>query len=179
MGRLGIVMLALACSAPAQASIGARIARRASHLVGQDSLAIARDDCSGFVELVYRNEHVPLDGSSEELRRIAARRHALRFRRGRPGDLVFFRNTTGSREGITHVGIVDSVARDGEATFVHRTNSGVVRSRLDLRRPRIERDARGRVHNDILRRAHRGSRARLTGELFAGFAAADRLARRH
>ncbi len=158
-------------------SVGRRIAREASRFVGADSLAIARDDCSGFVELVYRRAHVPLAGSSQELRRIAARRHALRFHRARPGDLVFFRDTIEGRRGITHVGIVDSIAPDGASTFVHRSGTGVVRSRLDLRRPHTARDARGRLRNDILRRAGRGARARLSGELFAGFASADRLAR--
>ena len=173
MWKLSILLLALAC--PAAASVGDRIARQASRLVGAGPLAIDHDDCSGFVELVYRRERVPLRGSAEELRRVAASRHALRFRRMRPGDLVFFRNTT-SRKGITHVGIVESVAPGGEATFVHRTKSGVVRSHLDLRRPDLERDLRGRVHNDVLRRARRGARARLTGELFAGFADAGRMA---
>jgi hypothetical protein len=62
------------------------------------------------------------------------------------------------------VGIVDSV-RGGEVVFVHRTSSGIVRSRLDLRRPH------SRIHNDVLRKAPRG----LTGELVAGFAEPDRL----
>lgn len=159
----------------AQASVGQRIARRASRLVGAESLHIAHDDCSGFVELVYRREHVPLEGSSRELRRIAARRHALRFRHPHPGDLIFFRDTVAGLRGITHVGIVESIARDGEITFVHRSNGGVVRSRIDLRRRSTGRDAQGQVHNDVLRD---GPRPRLTGELFAGFAAADRLAAR-
>jgi cell wall-associated NlpC family hydrolase len=202
MGRLAIALLALTAASGARAatnshsggadshsaraahsrsgprsSVGRRIAREASRLVGADSLRINHDDCSGFVELVYRRAHVQLDGSSQELRRIAARRHALRFGRARPGDLVFFHDTIEGRHGITHVGIIEAVARDGAATFVHRASEGVVRSRLDLRRPHTGLDARGRRRNDILRRADRGSRARLSGELFAGFASADRLAR--
>ncbi len=158
-------------------SVGGRIARAASRFVGARSLPIGRDDCSGFVENIYGHAQVPLDGSSQELYRTAARRHALRRGRASPGDLVFFRDTIAGRRGITHVGIVDSVARDGEATFVHRAGEGVVRSRLDLRRPHTGLDSRGSVHNDILRRARGGVRARLSGELFAGFASAGRLAR--
>lgn len=158
-------------------SVGRRIAHEASRFVGADSLDIDHDDCSGFVELVYGRAHVPLDGSSQELRRIAARRHALRFHRALPGDLVFFRDTTFGKRGITHVGIVDTVAPDGAATFVHRAGTGVVRSRLDLHRPHTGLDKSGRRRNDILRRARSGARARLSGELFAGFASADRLAR--
>jgi len=56
--------------------------------------------------------------------------------------------------------------RGSEVKFVHRTGSGIVRSRLDLQRPH----ARGR--NDVLRRAPRRA---LTGELLAGFAAPDPL----
>lgn len=176
-GRIAI--LALSVSAAAQASVGSRIAQRATRMVGARSVGVAHDDCSGFVEWIYRREHVQLEGSSEDLRRIAARKHALRRSgRARPGDLVFFRSTIPGRTGITHVGIVESVSRTGEATFVHRARAGVVRSRLDLRRPRLERDGLGHVHNDILRRAGPGGRARLSGELFAGFADADRLARR-
>ena len=63
------------------------------------------------------------------------------------------------------VGIVDSV-RGPEVTFVHRTRSGIVRSRLDLRRPHA------RARNDVLRRSPRRA---LTGELLAGFAAPDPL----
>ena len=169
---------AVARSAAARTpSVGRRIAREASRFVGARRGAPDRDDCSGFVELIYRRAHVPLDGSSDELRRIAARRHALRFGRAHRGDLVFFRDTIEGQRGITHVGIIDTVARDGAATFVHRAGSGVVRSRLDLHRPHTGLDARGRLHNDILRRARGGSRAKLSAELFAGFASADRLAR--
>src|SRR5258708_22368936 len=81
----------------------------------------------------------------------------------RPGDLVFFRNTT-ARRGFTHVGIVES-ARGGEIAFVHRAGGGIVRSRLDLRRPHQP------AHNDFIKRS--GPRPRLARELVAGFASPD------
>jgi hypothetical protein len=76
------------------------------------------------------------------------------------------------------VGVVEKVARDGTITFVHRGSKGVARARMNLRHPTLHR-ARGGgvVANDYLRRASRGSRAYLTGELFAGFASPGPLAR--
>jgi cell wall-associated NlpC family hydrolase len=184
---LAALLIALAAGG-AQAGVDARIGHRAARFVGLRSLhQVVRsypDDCSGFVELVAAREGLALRGSSSDLQRLALRRHALRRRAARRGDLVFFRNTwdrdrNGSTagEGITHVGIVDSVSPSGAVTFVHRARSGIIRSRLDLRRPRLRRDARGKVHNDVLRRAGGGEPPALAGELFAGFAAPRQLAR--
>jgi hypothetical protein len=150
------------------ASLGAQLAQRADAFVGGPSPA-ARDDCSGFVTAISGAQRIDLlalperpgeNGVANIYRRARAAR-ALR-RTPRPGDLVFFRNTY--RPGLSHIGIVDSV-RGSEVVFVHRTSSGIVRSRLDLRRPH------SRAHNDVLRKAPRG----LTGELVAGFAEPDRL----
>ena len=154
--------------------LGARLAGHAQAATGLRSVRelsrSANDDCSGFVRTIYAREGVSLSGLPPRpgengvsyLHRLAQARRALR-RRPSPGDLVFFRNTY--RRGFSHVGIVESV-RGSEVKFVHRTGSGIVRSRLDLRRPH----ARGR--NDVLRR---GPRRALTGELLVGFAAPDPL----
>lgn len=144
-------------------TLGDRIADRA-HMVRTAS------DCSSFARAVYASEGIDLralparpgENGVTNIHRLARARRALR-RAPEPGDLVFFRDTT-SRGGLTHIGIVDHV--DGvTATFVHRTNHGIVRSRLDLRHPR------SRKTNDVLRKSPR----RLTGELVAGFASPDRL----
>lgn len=153
--------------------LGPRLAERARDAAGLASVhqlaRTANDDCSGFVRTIYEREGVRLDAVPPRpgengvsyLHRVAAARRALRHR-PRPGDLVFFRNTY--RKGLSHVGIVDSV-RGSEVTFVHRAGAGIVRSRLDLRRPHA------RARNDVLRKAPRA----LTGELLAGFAAPDPL----
>ena len=156
-------------------ALGTRIAERAHEAAGLSSVhQLARganDDCSGFARLIYQREGVDLttlparpgENGVSNIRRFAAARRALR-RTPRPGDLVFFRNTT-ARRGFTHVGIVDSV-RYPEVTFVHRAGRGIVRSRLDLLHPRR------RESNDFIKR---GSRPRLAGELVAGFAKPDAL----
>jgi cell wall-associated NlpC family hydrolase len=154
--------------------LGSRLAEHAHSAAGLRSVRqlsrTATDDCSGFVRTIFAREGVdltalpprPRENGVSWLHRVARERRALR-RVPRPGDLVFFRDTY--RPGLSHVGIVDSV-RGPEVTFVHRTRGGIVRSRLDLRRPH----ARGR--NDVLRRSPRRA---LTGELLAGFAAPDPL----
>jgi cell wall-associated NlpC family hydrolase len=154
--------------------LGSRLADRAHDALGLSSVRqlsrAANDDCSGFVRTIYGSEGVDLaavppragENGVTYIHRVAAARRALR-RHPRRGDLVFFRDTY--RKGLSHVGIVDSV-RGSEVTFVHRAGKGIVRSRLDLRRPHA------RARNDVLRR---GPRPALTGELLAGFAAPDPL----
>lgn len=156
--------------------LGARLAERAQSATGLRSVRqlsrSATDDCSGFVRTIYAREGVDLtvlpakpgENGVSSIHRLALARRALR-RTPRPGHLVFFRNTY--RPGLSHVGIVESV-RGSEVRFVHRTGSGIVRSRLDLHRPHA------RDRNDVLRRAPRRA---LTGELLAGFAAPDPLPR--
>jgi hypothetical protein len=168
------------------AAMGRRLARNADRLLAHHSLTeVTRDypdDCSGLVRYVYSRagvrlgEDVSSGSEAAALYRASVRRGELRRRTARPGDLVFFRDTWDRNadgridDGITHVGVVDSVGRDGRVSFVHRSNSGIERSVLDVRHPRLRRDRKGRVHNDVLRREGRGHRAMSTGELLAGFA---------
>jgi NlpC/P60 family len=173
----------------AERAAGERIARRASSLVGTKSLKqitrAVHDDCSGFVKLVYESEGVPLadlpptDSAVRALYRKSRATGALR-KRAEPGDLVFFRDTydrnhDGLRnDGLTHVGIVESVEDDGTIVFVHRGRAGIVRAHMNALRPRSARGD-GKPINDVLRRPTRTTRAYLAGELFAGFASAERL----
>jgi cell wall-associated NlpC family hydrolase len=173
-------------------STGERIARRASELVGRDSVSdIASgytDDCSGFVRLVYASEGIdlsrlPARSSIVQAMYLRARENgALRDGSPRPGDLVFFRNTydrnrDGRRnDGLTHVGIVESVEDDGTVTFVHRGGSGIVRAHMNLESPKTFRDGEETL-NDVMRRKSKLSRAYLAGELFAGYASPDGLGR--
>jgi cell wall-associated NlpC family hydrolase len=168
---------------------GRRVALRAAGLVGS-SLAPYRvpDDCSGLVRLAYQSVGVELlssgmrpgENAASAMYRRARRTGALHRRTPQPGDIVFFRETydrnrDGRRnDGLTHVGVIESVARDGTVVFVHRGGAGVVRARMNLRRP-VRQEPGGQILNDYIRRAEDGERARLTSELFAGYASANRL----
>ena len=94
-----------------------------------------------------------------------------------PGDLVFFRETYDLNrdghlnDGLTHVGIVDTVSDDATVTIIHRVRRGVVRYRMNLNHPdrRTDPDS-GRPINDYLRASSPQTKAQLTGQLFAAYA---------
>lgn len=171
-----------------------QVLERARSLVGLTSLRRVTgrvpDDCAGLVRLVFEEAGVDVmregrsgDNGVRAIHRRAKRTRSLHRRRPRPGDLVFFRETydrnrDGRRnDGLTHVGVVESVERDGTITFIHRGGKGVHRSKLNLRRPRQRTAASGIVLNDFIRRKGSRTRGYLAGELFVGYADADRFAR--
>lgn len=174
----------------ASLSLSNRAAARAALWVGLPSLKrvsrTVNDDCSGLANLAYRKRNLSLlperplpgEGGVAAIYRKARSLDALRAE-PRKGDLVFFRETydrnrDGRRnDGLTHIGVVERVDRDGTVTFVHRAGGGVKRSKLNLHQPSLRRDAKGRVLNDYLRRPERATHPRLAGELFAGFATVD------
>lgn len=174
----------------ASLSLSNRAAARAALWVGLPSLKrvsrTVNDDCSGLANLAYRKRNLSLlpertlpgEGGVAAIYRKARILDALHAE-PRPGDLVFFRETydrnrDGRRnDGLTHIGVVERVDRDGTVTFVHRAGGGVKRSKLNLHQPSLRRDAKGRVLNDYLRRPERATHPRLAGELFAGFATVD------
>ncbi|HVE82502.1 MAG TPA: CHAP domain-containing protein, partial [Myxococcales bacterium] len=96
-----------------------------------------------------------------------------------PGDLVFFRDTYDLNrdgqvnDGLTHVGLVDSVSSDATVTIIHRVRRGVVRYRMNLNHPDWRTDPEtGEPINDYLRGGAGATppRALLTGQLFAAYA---------
>jgi len=168
---------------------GRRVARRATSLVGAPlSEYRVPDDCSGLVRLAYQSVGIELlshgtrpgESAVGAIYRRAKLEGALHHHTPKPGDIVFFhetydRNRDGLHDdGLTHVGIIESVERDGTVVFVHRGGSGVKRSRMNLRFP-TQHSQGGRILNDYLRRAEGDERARLTSELFSGYASAARL----
>jgi cell wall-associated NlpC family hydrolase len=168
---------------------GRRVASRAGKLVGASLTAYrVPDDCSGLVRAAYQEvgiellSHGTLPGENavSAIHRRAQRAGALHKRTPKPGDIVFFRETydrnrDGERnDGLTHVGVIESVERDGTVVFVHRGGSGVKRSRMNLGLPG-KRERGGRVLNDYIRRAEGGESARLASELFSGYASVSRL----
>ncbi|WNG15864.1 CHAP domain-containing protein [Cystobacter fuscus] len=172
-----------------EAERGQRVALRAAGLVGTSLRRYpVSDDCSGLVRLAYQSVGVELlsqgrrpgENAANAMYRRALRVGALHHHTPEPGDIVFFRETydrnrDGLRnDGVTHVGVIESVASDGAVVFVHRGGKGVVRARMNLRHPE-RKGPGGEILNDYIRRAERGKRARLTSELFVGYASASRL----
>lgn len=134
-----------------------------------------RADCSGFVMAAYREAGHPLVIPTDyrKGRRVSAMLHewsagtrrSFRKDRPSPGDLVFFRDTAGPRRGdITHVGIVESVEKDGTVVFLHHMGGRIRRDRMNIARPSDPSD------NAWLRRTKRRGTPALAGELFVAYA---------
>lgn len=95
------------------------------------------------------------------------------------GDLVFFHNTydaNGDRRNndwYVHVGVIESVDKDGTITFLSYRDNAVTRDRMNLHHPH-EATREGVTINSRLRREQKNDPAYtqyLAGELFAGFGA--------
>ena len=168
---------------------GRSVVRRAVGLLGTEVIpARVPNDCSGLVRAAYHTVGVELlsHGPWREENAVSAiyrrARDAGAVHHGVPqvGDLIFFRETydrngDGLRnDGLTHIGIVEKVARDGTVTFVHRVGPGVKRGRVNPFFPKV-RVRHGRVLNDTLRRGDEREDARLTSDLFAGYASSWRM----
>ena len=163
-----------------------RLAARAASLVGLSTLRVVvphlPDDCTGLVRAVYEDSGIELmlaaergDNGVTAMYRLAFEKNALHTQAPAPGDLVFFRETYDRNrdgkhnDGLTHVGVVESVDTLGTVTFVHRSGSGVTRSKLNPGAPLDKR------RNDFLRPAKHGEPALLSGELFVTFASGVKL----
>ena len=142
------------------------------------------DDCTGLVRAVFRVRSVDLLADAEPGDNGVTAIYRFALGRGRvftgghplPGDLVFFHDTWDQNgdgrvnDGLTHVGLVESIDPDGTVSVIHRVQRGVVRYRMNLQHPSIRQDAKtGAVLNDYLRPKGRGP-AVLTGQLFAAYA---------
>lgn len=157
-------------------------------LVGKTKLVVNGkrygDDCTGFVRAVYEPLGINLmsdasqgDNGVTAMWRFASK-HGRIFEGGRPvaGDLVFFKETYDlnrdgqTNDGLTHIGVVDDVEADGTVVVIHRVARGVVRYRMNLAAKTLPKSPDGKKLNDWLRTEAPGSKPRLTGELFAGYA---------
>lgn len=160
----------------------------ARSLVGQKRVVINGrkypDDCTGLIKGIFDQLNVEMtheaqkgDNGVRALHRFATA-HGRLFTGGRPipGDLVFFSETYDVNrdgrvnDGLSHVGIVDSVLEDGTVTVIHKVARGVVRYRMNLLRPDEHKDATGVVLNDYLRIQGPKKREVLTGQLFTTYA---------
>jgi hypothetical protein len=169
--------------APAR-GVPAGIAAAAAGFVGDTSLVVSgeryRWDCSGFVEASLAAAGCVFTGSSADLFEQAKELHVLHRRRmPSPGDVAFFddtydRNGNGRLDdALSHVAVVQSVAKDGTITLVHLGSRGPAFLTMNLRHPEELVGADGAVLNDILRAKKRGDSPRtryLTAELWVAFA---------
>lgn len=164
----------------------------ARSLIGKRSVQVNgrkfRYDCSGFATGVWSVTGVDLMSSVDDgpgangvamIRRFNDRfgKHHVSYFPS-PGDLAYFDNTYDmNRNGriddpLSHVGIVDSVDADGTIYIIHLSGRGIVRDPMNLLRPDVRTDERGKTLNGWLRVATRKDPAdmpRLMGQLFSGF----------
>jgi hypothetical protein len=169
------------------------VVRRAGTRVGRRTLGVPgfMDDCAGLVRDAYHAagaDPMPRASLAGEnavtgMWREAEARGALRadpLALPAPGDLAFFRETydrnrDGKRnDGLTHVGVVESVDPDGTVVFIHRGVRGIARSRFNAAKPTVHAEE-GRILNAWLRARSRTLRAYMAGELYVGYASAAQL----
>lgn len=179
-------------TAPATLAVtpGAReaVVDAARRLVGKKSIVVDGkrfgDDCTGLVRAAYSHAGIELmaagapgDNGVTAIYRFASR-YGRVYRGGQPveGDIVFFRETWDvnrdghDNDGLTHVGLVDTVEEDGTVVVIHRVSKGVVRYRMNLAHADIAQSTQGVRWNDWLRAEGPGAKPLLTAQLFAGYA---------
>jgi hypothetical protein len=173
---------------PVESNARESVLTTAKSLVGKSKLVVNGkrygDDCTGFIRALFESLGLDLmsaamqgDNGVTAMWRFATR-HGRIFDDGTPvpGDLVFFKETYdlnrdgNANDGLTHIGIVETVETDETVVVIHRVARGVVRYRMNLRQPTAVKTATGRILNDWLRTERPGSKPRLTAELFAGYA---------
>ncbi len=132
-----------------------RAIETASALVGQRDVVIDGvqwgDGCAALVRAAYAEAGSPLPARALDAPALHAfAKERARVRRGKPaaGDLVFLSDRPGGPP--EHVGLVESVAADGTALVLHRTDHGVLRVRVNGAQPwKLKADS-GRAVNDVL-----------------------------
>jgi probable lipoprotein NlpC len=164
-----------------------KIARIATQCLGKSQLNVGktpfRADCSGTIRAIFAKAKVGLGGiikNHQENDVKAIYRYTQKYGKilksdPEVGDLVFFHNTYDrSRNGhmndaLTHIGIVEKI--DGSTVhFIHHFGQAIIRSRMDLKRPKTSFDPNTKKRiNHVLRRAQGSHRAYTAAELFAGF----------
>ena len=110
------------------------------------------DGCAALVRAAFAEAGAPLPSSALDAQALHAyaREHSkVRRSRPAPGDLVFLSDRPGGP--AEHVGLVESVAPDGTALVLHRTEHGVLRLRVNAAQPWKTKAAdTGRRVNDVL-----------------------------
>lgn len=142
-------------------------------------------DCSGFITVLNdRNDNIYFDsselmehmsggGKSAGIYRLYAANNAISTENPRPGDLIFFYNTTSrtknsKKKQITHIGVVRDVYKDGRVGFIHNTRGRNQLDYMNLKKNNTHR-AGTKIENSYIVSCARGDSSCLSANRFAGF----------
>ncbi len=127
----------------------------AEGLVGRREIVVQGvaygDGCVALVRAAFAEAGSPLPRDARDapsLLALARDLGAARRARPAPGDLVFLADRPGGP--ADHVGLVASVAADGTVLFLHHTERGVARIRVNSAQPWKARTEAGKALNDVL-----------------------------
>lgn len=125
-------------------------------------------DCSGFVSFLFHLAGLNLrelfgvgDGGTEAIwDGMKKNNFIINHKNLQAGDIVFFDNTYDKNKNgkwddvLTHVGVVESIDKNGTITYVHYASRGVVRAKMNLKHPKTFVE-NGERYNDLLRNSNK------------------------
>lgn len=141
-------------------------------------------DCSGLITAINKNngsaifdpkelnKYYSSSRKSQAMFDLFKDKNKISFSWPQVGDLVFFNNTTkatkgGSKELITHVGIVSKVNEDGSVEFLHNIRGKNVLSVMNLSLPNDHKIAGKQVNSYIISKCNDSSC--LVSNRFSGY----------
>lgn len=145
----------------------------------------AGGDCSGLVSLINsKNDDIYFDPSnlhkymishrkSEGIYNLYAKNGNIIYKNPKPGDLIFFHNTTSStknskKKHITHIGVIKEVYKDGRVSFVHNTRGKNKVAYMNILEKNTHKKG-SQTQNSYIISCKRGDYSCLTSNRFAGF----------
>lgn len=145
----------------------------------------AGGDCSGFITLlnskndeIYFNpnelhKHMTSYRKSEGIYNLYAANKGIFYKDPKPGDLIFFHNTTNNtknskKKHITHIGVIRDVYKDGRVSFVHNTRGKNKIDFMNLNRKNVNKTG-SITQNSYIVRCKRGDSRCLASNKFAGY----------
>ncbi|NLY03595.1 MAG: C40 family peptidase [Campylobacter sp.] len=146
----------------------------------------AGGDCSGFVSLLNEKNggiffspsdvdaHMTSSRKSEGIYNLYSANGDISYKDPRPGDLIFFYNTTSntknsSKKHITHLGVIKDVYANGRISFVHHSSGKNIVSYMNTLKKNTFQSKDGVVENSYLVRCRGGDTSCLASNRFAGF----------
>lgn len=148
------------------------------------------NDCSGFVSLVnedskslYFDENIVNNfydkngRKSQAIFNLYKSQNKISYTDPKPGDLVFFNNTTSrtnksKNKAITHLGIIDKVESNGTITFIHNINGKNIKSVMNLKHKNTHKLNGKKINAYIILKCQ--TPACLISNKFAGFGKVDK-----